>query len=172
MKTLLSAGTATLVAMLVTGCASPPPAISVARALCEIKMGFIKDEAHFPNTKIGVIPSTISIELVVEATKTSKGQLELGLARASTPTTAGLLFNNDREHKNKSTITINFVNRLTLDQNTIAGRSKDFHPNHSTEFSAEAGSLIDSLFPDAQRPGKESGEPNYNFDCASLDKAG
>lgn len=178
MKPSIYAGSVTMLIMLVSGCASPPPGISVARALCEIKLGFIKDEANFPNKKIGVIPSTISIELVVEATQTSKGQVELGLARASTPTTVGLLFSKDREFKNQSTITINFVNRLTLEQSTIAGKSGSSNQENSREFSGEAGGLMDDLFPERQKSPsangssstKTSAESNKNFDCASLDR--
>ncbi|MFS2158879.1 hypothetical protein ACCD10_16190 [Pseudomonas sp. Pseusp122] len=186
MKTLIPAYYLIICSSLIAGCVtSPPPGISVARALCEIKVGFLKDEANFPGQKIGVIPSTISVELVVEATKTSKGQLELGLAMPTTQTTAGALFAREKGFKNTSTITVNFVNPLTLAQSTIAGKSSPsdispprwFNDSHFTT-SKDAFETIKSLErnplkADASSDGaaKASTAEKQNFDCSSLDRA-
>ncbi len=98
----------------------PAPQVNLEAALRDIKRSFQNVEADKSTDKVGVIPAEITVTLEIEATKTRKGEVSILLARPSTSSTIGPSYSEENVGHKANTITIKFVNPLTLTNDNLA----------------------------------------------------
>jgi hypothetical protein len=98
----------------------PAPQVNLQAALLDIKKSFQNAEADKSSEKVGVIPAEITVTLEIEATQTKKGEVSILLARPSTSSTVGPSYSEENVGRKANTITIKFINPLTLTSDTLA----------------------------------------------------